>query len=345
MITGLLVSGSRSMFGIFLWCSLLIPFSVQSQNLGLHEWARSLDLNKIVVEVNWDSLMINKNSDKEWSSTVRFITSASDTMKIKAKISVRGKYRRRICDIPPMEIDFRKKSLRKLGLNDDMDEYKLVTHCQDNYKRLELVEVEAMIYRMYEQVTPKSFRSIEINAEYRDRSGTLITEGRAIFLESSKEFAARTGSKNVDGFGMNDSIAKADRTRLALFQCMIANHDWDINMLKNVRLFRTATGEVFAVPYDFDFSGWVNAPYWVARSDLKLVDSRDRYLFLDAVENSILETQWEVFDDNAKDLKRIINENPELKKSKKRLLNRELDAFLDLLPRIRKGERRFLVNG
>jgi hypothetical protein len=56
----------------------------------------------------------------------------------------------------------------------------------------------------------------------------------------------------------------ADAAQLAtleLFQFMIGNTDWSLLRGHNVAHFRATGGTVIAVPYDFDFSGIVDASY------------------------------------------------------------------------------------
>ena len=75
-----------------------------------------------------------------------------------------------------------------------------------------------------------------------------------------------------------------DAARYALFQHMIANHDWSMRAgpagdecCHNARLMGAAApGQVIPVPYDFDFSGLVNAPYASAPDELGISDVRQR---------------------------------------------------------------------
>ena len=51
-------------------------------------------------------------------------------------------------------------------------------------------------------------------------------------------------------------------TRLAVFQYMTSNTDWALTKLHNVKLlFVNNNMSFYPVPYDFDWSGFVNAPY------------------------------------------------------------------------------------
>ena len=49
-------------------------------------------------------------------------------------------------------------------------------------------------------------------------------------------------------------------TLASVFQYMIGNFDWHITRLHNVKMFSDEENH-FMLPYDFDYSGFVNAHY------------------------------------------------------------------------------------
>ena len=63
---------------------------------------------------------------------------------------------------------------------------------------------------------------------------------------------------------------------MMLFEYMIGNTDVSIMGLHNIRLVETPTGALYPVPYDFDSSGVVNAPYARPGPRLQLRSVRDR---------------------------------------------------------------------
>ena len=70
----------------------------------------------------------------------------------------------------------------------------------------------------------------------------------------------------------------------ALFQHMIGNHDWSMragpvgkNCCHNAELIGPlAPGQTIPIPYDFDFSGYVGAPYATPPSELDITDVRQQ---------------------------------------------------------------------
>jgi hypothetical protein len=63
---------------------------------------------------------------------------------------------------------------------------------------------------------------------------------------------------------------------MTLFEYMIANTDVSIFKLHNVKLMVTEQRTTYPVPYDFDFSGLVDAPYASPDPKLGIATVRDR---------------------------------------------------------------------
>ena len=63
---------------------------------------------------------------------------------------------------------------------------------------------------------------------------------------------------------------------MTLFEYMIGNTDLSIYSQHNVRLVQTPAGRRYPVPYDFDYSGLVDAAYAVPGKDLGIQSVRDR---------------------------------------------------------------------
>ena len=96
--SGHLLGGYRMKLLPIVWfLYLTFPFwKLIAQKPGLHEWLREQNVTRMDISVNWDSLIVFKNSDRDWTASVTFITHSGDSVELKAKVAVRGKYRRRI---------------------------------------------------------------------------------------------------------------------------------------------------------------------------------------------------------------------------------------------------------
>lgn len=235
------------------------------------------EAGKMILETDLTTLIINKRSDNYYPGTL----TAADGKVYKVEIKTRGKFRRRIAEIPPLKVKFKKKALVSEGL-DTLNEIKLVMPCYDNELGDELIVKEYLAYRMFEKLSNVSLRARLIRLSIRDThvEATSKRQVMAILLEDEEELAARLNGEITEKFGIPaDSMSTHQAGLVVMFQYMIGNTDWDMSMHRNIRLVKSGqTGKVLPIPYDFDFSGLVSAPYASPASDLGLRTVQDRFL-------------------------------------------------------------------
>ena len=203
-------------------------------------------------------------------------------------LALRGITRRtsEVCDFPPLRVEFPSPP-PATSLFAGQKRLKLVTHCRDNSTYRQYVLREYAAYRMYNELTPRSFRAKLADIEYQDANGRRIASQAGYFLENLDDLAQRNGTSRIRA---GDRIPLAflsppDAARYALFQHMIGNHDWSMragptgdDCCHNAELIGVAaSGQTIPVPYDFDFSGFVDASYALPPSELELSSVRDRY--------------------------------------------------------------------
>lgn len=216
-------------------------------------------------------------------------TLAANGETLPIQLSVRGHSRRMggFCRFPPLRVAFVPKPADSSLFNGQKD-LKLVVHCQDAPKYDQYVLREYATYRLYNALTPESFRVRLVKASYLDE-GKQIAQRWAYFIEDTSDVAKRLGRKEVEVPTMLPAagLDPADAARVTLFEYMIGNLDWDINhnsegvdCCHNSRLFGAAKesrSEITPVPYDFDYSGLVNTPYAVPPESVPVRSVRDRY--------------------------------------------------------------------
>jgi len=174
---------------------------------------------------------------------------------------------------------------------DTLNEIKLVLPAFDNALGDELVIREYLAYKMFEKLSPVHVKARLIRLTIKD---THVEKSKknmfAILVEDAEETAARYNGVEVEEYGISpDSLAANQAALLVMFEYMIGNTDWDISMMRNVRLLRTqAGGKILALPYDFDFSGLVSAPYASPSSDTGLKTVRDRFLMANGIKPDAL---------------------------------------------------------
>ena len=190
------------------------------------------------------------------------------------RVAPRGLTRRKheTCDFPPLRVTFDKKPSAP-SVFAGQKSLKLVTHCKSasRFQRHTLLEYAA--YRLYNVLSPASFRARLAYIDYRDNERPLVSR-IGFFIEDVDDVAKRNGMKEVKAGARLplQGIDKAAAGRVALFEYMVSNLDWSMSAgpaggscCHNMKPI-SSTGAAISyipVPYDFDYSGLVNAPYAV----------------------------------------------------------------------------------
>lgn len=237
----------------------------------------------IELEMDFDAIKESIKTDEKSEAIFKFQKPNGQWEEWPAKVKARGKYRRRICDYPPLKIDFSKKHLQSMGLA-PYDDLKLVTHCFDDPKSKEAVIKEYLAYKMYNELTNQSFRAQLVEVVYKDRTSRKRYKGYGILLEDVDELANRTQSVECEEcYGLEASVFDAqEMVTHQLFQYMIGNVDWDVEMGKNMKIMQVQDqSRYWLAPYDFDFAGLVDASYAIPSAQLGQKSIRDR-VFLGA---------------------------------------------------------------
>jgi hypothetical protein len=210
-----------------------------------------------------DSLLQKRKADEYQNAEFKYEDQNGGQHSFQAKVKPRGKFRRMTCDFPPLKLKFSKEELESAGMT-EMNEMKLVTHCLDDKAvSREMVLREYLAYKLYNELTPNSLQVQLAKITYQDKAKPDYRMTRYGFLiEDEEEITWRTGTELVEKMGHTADQLSASHEKLSsVFQYMIGNTDWSIPMLRNVELVKKADGKLLPVPYDFDFSGLVAAPY------------------------------------------------------------------------------------
>jgi hypothetical protein len=211
------------------------------------------------------------NKDRNPNSTRRFpavLTVASDKgpQDIQVKLGTRGHFRlmARNCDFVPLRVEFPRDEIAGTPF-DGQTNLKLGTHCRGDKAYDNYTLREYLTYRLFNMVTPLSFRARLARATYvEEKNKKTIATRYAIFIEHENEVARRFGGRVVElpRIVFKDLDAPT-LNRMMLFEYMIGNTDFSIWALHNVRIVQDKNRTLYPVPYDFDLSGLVHAPYAV----------------------------------------------------------------------------------
>jgi hypothetical protein len=259
-------------------CFLLLIFSnfqgfSQDQTNPLFQ---KKDVLQIKIEANLKVLLKDRGQTPQYHwAKLSYVDDQGNTVAFPIKAKVRGNFRRSAtnCSFPPLLLNFPKKEVKNT-LFDHQDKLKLVTECVNE----DLVFHEYLAYEIYNILTDFSFRARLTEVTYIDSLGKKEPDKEfGILLENETDVAKRNAAKNT--YMKNVSSPQYDTIQMltaVIFEYMIANNDWSVPALHNIKQF-TKTGKLFlAVPYDFDHSGVVEANYALPPPQLEIASVRER---------------------------------------------------------------------
>ena len=156
----------------------------------------------------------------------------------------------------------------------------------------------------------------------------------ALIIEDEDETAARLGGKLVTRYGIPvDSLEPRQTAMSNLFQYFVGNTDWDYAMVRNVRMIETTNGTLLPIPYDFDFSGYVNPPYASPSSESGLKSVRQRYFNDTGLDKEAVKAAIQTFSNAQDKLKKICRSKLISSESQD-----DLTGFLDIYYRQMRGK-------
>lgn len=281
----------------------------------------------LTLELDLTELINNKNTNQYFPGTLT--TAEGKVLKMEAR--ARGKYRRKICEMPPLKLKFSKKELRATGL-DTLNEVKLVVPCSEDPDGEQRVLREYVAYRMFERLSPESHvRARLVKVAFRDRHvEKLSTPVWCLLVEHEEEVVARQHSTLVESYNLPADSLYTEQVGLnALFQYMIGNTDWNLPSFRNIYLLRPSTGErIRPLPFDFDFSGFVNADYATPTSTTGLKNVQERLLMADGIPQSALLKAAAHIEAAKEDLLALCSA-PFLNKSTSKEMTRYLESYFE----------------
>ncbi len=256
------------------------PFDFPARQ-SIFDHLQQAQLLKITIVTDLETLINDRKREEYQDGRILIAGSAGEIEERPIEIKPRGKYRRRVCDFPPVKISFKKANLQTDGLDPTFDDIKLVTHCLDNRgEGNNNVLREFLIYKLYGLLTDRTYRVQLAEVTYQDEAGKYGKVKRYAFLiEDTDQLAERLGGKECKACLNPDpqTLAEKNLGLLSVFQFMIGNADWNLRMLRNLKLIRVdEEQDDWLVPYDFDFAGLVNASYAIPNPDYALSSTRER---------------------------------------------------------------------
>lgn len=287
--------------------------------------------------------LLGKRPDEDYlPGTLSYTEADGSVVEFDIGIRTRGNFRRqpRVCPFPPLRVNI-DKSQAEGTLFHKQNKLKLVAHCRDNSDRYEQnVIKEYLAYRILNTLTDVSYRVrlarvTYIDSEQKDDDRVQY----AFFIEHKKRLSKRLGLPEISTSRISTSDLEGPYSDLtSLFQFMIGNTDFSPiaaaegeECCHNSTLFGNEGERIYSIPYDFDMSGLVDAPYAdpnpkfrIRRVTQRLYRGRCAY-----IDN--LQTSLQLFQDNRDAIYALIAQQEQLDESSRKEVTKFIDRFYKVI--------------
>lgn len=197
------------------------------------------------------------------------------------RIKARGFFRRDNCALPPFWLNIRYSGIEADSLQ-GIRRMKMVIRCRNSATYNNYVLREYLVYKIYNLVTPYSFRVRLVKLKFVDTGkNNRATEDWAFMIEPADYMCKRLNCEFIKSDKLSiRTVNRKMMDRVALFQYMIGNGDFSVTGRHNLKILTLEDQGISGfvpVPYDFDFTGLVNAHYAAPREALGINSVRERY--------------------------------------------------------------------
>ena len=297
--------------------------------------------------------LVKKRDDEEYlEGSFTFTDTDGMEKTVDLKLRTRGRYRlqKKTCPFPPVRLNFPKKQVKDTLL-DGQDKMKLVTHCNTRRDRFEQqVLREYLAYRLLQTLTDKSFGARLMRITWVDTEKEDPITRWGFVIEDDDDIGDRIGMKRFEAAGLAYQILNQQHTNLiSLYQYMIGNTDFslirgpaDDDCCHNAVPFRVGEEKILSIPYDFDFSGLVDAPYAEPNPQFKIRNVKTRVYRGRCADNGLLPDNLAYMVEKKPEMYAIIDGLTGLDDKNRREVTRYLDEFFEIAEDPRKVEKELI---
>lgn len=261
---------------IFIFSIALMYINAAAQDSSVTKLFQDEEVLSIRLGYSFKEIKRTTNDSIYFPSVLYYSSDKQDWDSLKISVRGRGKSRRKMCYFTPLRIKIHKDEAKGTLFQGNKN-LKLVLPCKPGSMYDDLVLKEFLCYQMYEPLTPYTFNTRLLNVTLTDQSGkqNKTYNVKAFFIEDDDVAAKRFNGKAVE-YALNPlQINDTCSVRLDFFEYMIANTDWSSSFRHNTKTIKTGKTYV-PIAYDFDMSGFVNAPYATYSETLDIKSVRER---------------------------------------------------------------------
>jgi len=270
---------------------LLISVSLFSQEENLPTFEDTVAVYEDLFEINAPLNLTLQFNIKEFQKSKRdekyhkaeMTCHVSETFEVThdVRVRARGKYRRDNCQMPPFWLNIRYAGIEAEDMA-DVVKMKVVTRCNPSVQYESYVLREYLVYKIYQLLSPYSFNTRLVRLQYVDTGRkNKVTENWGFIIEPEDMMAERNNAMAIKSDVLSvRTVNKEIMDHVAYFSYMIGQSDYSVTGRHNLKILTLKeygpTGFI-TVPYDFDYTGMVNAHYATPGDGLGITSVRQRY--------------------------------------------------------------------
>jgi hypothetical protein len=285
---------------------------------------------------------------KTYPATLTLTDASGAPQTFQIQLRPRGISRRTLgfCAFPPILLMFDKTAMSGT-LFHGQSKLKLVTYCKTPPDYEQRVMLEYLVYKLYNLITPMSLRVRAAEVTYRASAGEPGVTRFGYLIEDIKSVAGRNNREELKGPSHMVSLGQLDAraaSRAAMLEYMIGNLDWEFlasapgeTCCHNIRLLAApdatpaAARDVIPVPYDFDFTGFVDSPYAGPPAGIPIERLTERYFRGFCASSGEIPAVAQEYLARRAAMKALIDNQPQLTPSFRDKTDRFLDGFFAVL--------------
>ncbi|MEO0896662.1 MAG: hypothetical protein AAFY71_09710 [Bacteroidota bacterium] len=266
-------------FFLFLCWTFSFAQTETATKSAVHPVFDSEETLKITLKGDLKALLKDKLEDRSYHKFTITYTDGEQSGEVPVRVKIRGNFRREMCKLAPFRLNFDSAGVAG-SIFEGLNKVKMVLPCyMKSDKYAQFLAKEYLSYKGYNLITDSSFKVRLMETTFIDESGKYEEFTETTFLiEPVKLLAKRMGGKEIEIERVHPNSCNIKMaTKMSVYQYLIGNTDWSIPALHNIKMIKEGPGNSpVAVPYDFDFTGLVGAPYAVPNPRLEMSSVKER---------------------------------------------------------------------
>ena len=292
------------------------------------------DLMHLALRFDLKAYTRKKPKDEYLKAILTYYINEKDSVNKEVRLKSRGEFRNGFCSFPPIRLNFSKSDMKRPDLK-KIGKLKLVTHCQSGNE--EYLFKEYLIYKLYNVLTDNSFRVRLAAVDYISTTQkNKVIRSYGFFIEPLEILAERLNAVPVESPALNQKVIIPEMMdRVAIFNYMIGNTDWSVPGQHNCKVLSGSNfsnpGLGMIIPYDFDYSGLVNADYAIPTEGLGIDRVTQRRFLGICRPEETFKKELKEFSDKKSEFYKVINDFGYLSDKEKKGMISYLDEFYSSL--------------